>query len=149
MCAAKAGSLQGRFVRDVGKLAMRGTLTQFSANAQQSRKNVLALYKACLVATPIILQNYQYSLCDVNEAKSRVKNMFLNNKNVTALPSIDLLRINGEIELKEFVLMYKSLHHVEQILSPDLKELETPEVVQLSGQHSSSKFLKSFYKGSQ
>jgi hypothetical protein len=54
----KSGSLQGRFVKDVGKLAMRGTLTSFSSTPEEARKRVLTLYKACQIAVPIVLEVY-------------------------------------------------------------------------------------------
>ena len=143
----KSGSLQGRFVKDVGKLAMRGTLTSFSETPADAKQRVLTLYKACQVAVPIILENYEYNLITVEQARAVVKNMFADKRNVHSLQAIDMLRINGEIELKELVLMYKSFYHLETILSPE-KSLQVPETLQLSGQHAKSQFLKSFFKGS-
>jgi hypothetical protein len=86
-------------------------------------------------------------LTDVDQAKAAVKRMFMDNKNVHSVQAIDMLRINGEIELKELVLMYKSFYHLETMLSSE-KSLHVPESLQMSGQHAKSTFLKSFFKGS-
>jgi hypothetical protein len=84
---------------------------------------------------------------DNNEAKKIVKTMFRKNKDLTSLQAIDMARIQAEMELKEFLLMYKSPYHVEQILSPDIKVIDTPETLLVSGQTSTSAFLKNFFRG--
>jgi hypothetical protein len=52
----KTVKVTGQLMRDVGKLAMRGTMTKFSADMTESRKQVMSLFRACIKGVPIILE---------------------------------------------------------------------------------------------
>jgi len=83
----------------------------YSTTPQEARRRVLNLYRAWYRQIPAILLQYDIPLKDA-DCKSTLRNMFLKNKYVTDIRTIDLLVVKGQMELVETVNIWKQKNHI-------------------------------------
>jgi NADH dehydrogenase (ubiquinone) 1 alpha subcomplex subunit 6 len=105
-----------------------------STDSAQARRRVINLYRAWYRQIPFIMLNYDLPLLE-KDCKTTLRAMFLKNKYVTDLRTIDLLVIKGQMELVETVNIWKQKTHIMRYFKDTTKE-ERP-----------TDFLSKFYDG--
>ncbi|CAG9786736.1 unnamed protein product [Diatraea saccharalis] len=98
----------------VGSKTVKPLLSQTPSEA---RKRVLNLYKAWYRQIPYLVKDFDMPKTE-EQCRDKLKEMFLNNKNVTDIRVIDMLVIKGQMELKESVNMWKQKGHVMAYFKP-------------------------------
>ncbi|CAH2048658.1 unnamed protein product, partial [Iphiclides podalirius] len=88
-----------------------------SINAQEARARVLSLYKAWYRQIPYVVKEYDIPKSE-EQCRAKLKEIFVNNKNVTDIRVIDMLVIKGQMELKETVNIWKQKGHIMAYFKP-------------------------------
>jgi len=85
-----------------------------SPSLESSRRSVLRLYRKAQRNLPWILQQYDFALSkpELDLAKSNVRRMFEQHKDVTDLDVIDILKFHATAEIQEVLDLFKTKAHI-------------------------------------
>ncbi|XP_075977715.1 NADH dehydrogenase [ubiquinone] 1 alpha subcomplex subunit 6-like [Anticarsia gemmatalis] len=106
--------MSARQAIEVGKKAAKPLL---SLNQAEAKKRVLSLYKAWYRQIPYIVKEFDIPKSE-EQCREKLKEFFMNNKDVTDVRVIDMLVIKGQMELKESVNMWKQKGHIMTYFKP-------------------------------
>ncbi|CAG0917793.1 unnamed protein product [Notodromas monacha] len=101
--ASSAGSKASRLVRNVKPV--------MSLDRSEARRRVLGLYKAWYRQIPYVVAEYDIPKSK-EQCREKLREQFLQNKDITDIRVIDMLAIKGQMELVETVKMHKQSCHV-------------------------------------
>ena|SRR3990167_1420374 len=97
--------------------------TTLSRNLNEVRTKAIRLYRASLRSIPFIIKNYELELNQV-DMKNRIRSDFIRHSYVTSTGIADRLLFNGEVELKEALLIWKQKSHIEKYFILENKPLK-------------------------
>ncbi|XP_050680847.1 NADH dehydrogenase [ubiquinone] 1 alpha subcomplex subunit 6 [Leptidea sinapis] len=101
----------------VGSKTVRPVLSLDNAEA---KSRVLSLYKAWYRQIPYIVRDYDIPKSEEN-CRAKLKELFMQNKDVTDVRVIDMLVIKGQMELKETVHIWKQKGHIMTYFKPTIE----------------------------
>ncbi|KAJ3416584.1 NADH dehydrogenase 1 alpha subcomplex subunit 6 ndufa6 [Chytridiales sp. JEL 0842] len=110
-------------------------VTSTSRSSVAARRRTLDLYKTWLRSCPTIVEQHQLDLT-TPVLRRRLRQEFERFRNVTDLPTIDVLLLKGRQEYEETVNMWKQKTHVMRYFEEDEYKDPTPR-----------DFLGRFYAG--
>lgn len=87
-----------------------------SLSKEDAHRRAINLYRDWYRQIPGIREAFMLNL-SVNHMRSKIKDMFYQNKNVTDLRAIDMLIIKGQLELTETIKVHKQPCHVYKLFS--------------------------------
>ncbi|GFR58839.1 NADH dehydrogenase [ubiquinone] 1 alpha subcomplex subunit 6 [Elysia marginata] len=104
-----------------------------SVDRTEARRRVLNLYKAWYRQIPYVVKDF-YLPITVKMGRDKVREMFLKNKYVTDIRTIDMLVIKGQMDLVETANIWKQRNHVMMFFKDTVNPKPTD-------------FLSKFYEG--
>eukprot|EP00745_Piridium_sociabile_P029238 TRINITY_DN47663_c0_g1_i2.p1 TRINITY_DN47663_c0_g1~~TRINITY_DN47663_c0_g1_i2.p1 ORF type:complete len:135 (-),score=28.69 TRINITY_DN47663_c0_g1_i2:664-1038(-) len=104
-----------------------------STNQGEAKRRVLNLYKAWYRQVPYVVKDFDIPI-NVKQGRDKVREMFLKNKHVTDIRTIDLLVIKGQMDLVETANIWKQRPHIMKYFEDSVNEKPTD-------------FLGKFYDG--
>mmetsp|Transcript_62286 Transcript_62286/g.76296 ORF Transcript_62286/g.76296 Transcript_62286/m.76296 type:complete len:188 (-) Transcript_62286:1175-1738(-) len=117
-------------------------------NLDQSRREVLRLYRKICNKIPELLTVYDAWHVSTQNARDKVKAEFRKNAHIRDVRVIDKLRIKGEMELQNWGLTRYHLNTVYRFLTPEEQRNPIPDLVKQKQDYGNSKFLTDFFAGS-
>jgi len=87
-----------------------------SLTREEARRRAINLYRDWYRQIPGIRECFRMNLSVVH-MRSKIKDMFYQNKNVTDLRAIDMLIIKGQMELTETLKVHKQPCHVYKLFA--------------------------------
>ncbi|XP_026327093.1 NADH dehydrogenase [ubiquinone] 1 alpha subcomplex subunit 6 [Hyposmocoma kahamanoa] len=88
-----------------------------STNPVEARRRVMNLYKAWYRQIPYIVEEFDIPKSE-KQCKEKLKEMFMQNKDVADIRVIDMLVVKGQMELQEVVRIWKQKGHIMTYFKP-------------------------------
>ncbi|KAK7493278.1 hypothetical protein BaRGS_00015404 [Batillaria attramentaria] len=82
-----------------------------STNHAEAKRRVLNLYKAWYRHVPYVVKDFDVPIT-VKQGREKLRELFMKNKHVTDIRTIDLLVIKGQMDLVETAGIWKQRPHI-------------------------------------
>ncbi|XP_025104599.1 NADH dehydrogenase [ubiquinone] 1 alpha subcomplex subunit 6-like [Pomacea canaliculata] len=82
-----------------------------SSDRTQAKRRVLNLYKAWYRHIPYVVKDFDVPI-SIKQGREKLRELFLKNRHVTDIRTIDLLVVKGQMDLVETTQIWKQRPHI-------------------------------------